>query len=504
MKPRHLLPILAAFLMVSATLSLSGCTSMLETDDRPGLPLIELDSEEIAAIADSTLTVPLGESGAQVAVIVGRPDGRIFYSHNGQSLMQPASVQKLFVAADAMLRHPRDYRFTTSVFGEGTLDKTGVLRGDLVISGNWDPSLSGDKPYSDWPWAVWDSLAREVGKRVNQIQGAIVVEAEAYLPGSWEVGDLEMRYAPRISQLMWNDGLVSRAHQDAGGDWLGAGAFASTWPAPIFWTVDHTVPLGFVGTFVVNSKSSTMAVETAELEDPVVEVEPTMLFQPSPLPRILAADAFRESLSRAGVRGGDSSKVILPDPLDMPMPTPGLRVTHQSAPLDSLLRAMLVYSSNAWAEQIAASVGTYKDGNYRPTWPSVIDSLKLSDGDGIFAADACGMARRNRMRASTVHGLLGAAIERWDQRWLDLLPRANEPGSTLDNRLVGDENRVAAKTGTLSGCSSLAGYILGEGGTPDVTFVVLVNNAPGDPGSAIDAFVAKLADAVEKQRTAEE
>ncbi|GBE29855.1 D-alanyl-D-alanine carboxypeptidase precursor [bacterium BMS3Bbin04] len=179
----------------------------------------------------------------------------------------------------------------------------------------------------------------------------------------------------------------------------------------------------------------------------------------------------------------------------MPIPLPaadGVSIVHYSAPLDSLLIPMMKVSSNAWAEQIAAGTGSYKWGAYLPTWPSVLDSLGLPPDEGMRAADACGMSRRNRMRAETVHHLLVAANATWGERWLNLLPMANEEGSTLEGRFKGLEDRIIAKTGSLSGCRSLAGYILDKHGDPALDFVIFVNHAPSSPTSTIDEYVRNL------------
>ena len=54
----------------------------------------------------------------------------------------PASVEKLFVTAAALLRFGPDAQLQTRVLTEGTIDDRGVLSGDLVLVGGGDPMLS--------------------------------------------------------------------------------------------------------------------------------------------------------------------------------------------------------------------------------------------------------------------------------------------------------------------------------------------------------------------------
>lgn len=482
-------PIAALLILTLAT----GCAFVGGVGERPG----ERGSRAraISAAAD-TLLLPLARDGATVAAVVGRPDGAILYAHEPDRLVMPASVQKLFVAADVIAKLPADYRFTTTVFSTGPLDTAGVLHGDLVLSGGWDPSLSGPRPYSHWPWAAFDSLAARVAVRgVKQIEGALVVEAAAFIPASWEVGDFRYRFAPPIAQLMFNDGLVSRARQTGGFDT--SDPLAATWPDPVFWRHAHDRLRGERAPAVLAPARPVpplaAELEREETEEPLFSGELWSIdWSPSPRPRLLAADAFRQSLRRAGVEGADSSVAIekLPGSLDAPA-AGGIRIVHESAPLDSLLAPMLHVSSNAWAEQIAAAAGSLDRGEYRPTWPDVLDTLAIARRPGLRAADACGMSRHNTLRARTVFELLVAANDRWGERWTALLPHADERGTSLAGRLSGLEDVVLAKTGALSRCASLAGYLV-EQGRPVLAFAVIVNHDGRTPEGEIDAFVRAL------------
>jgi D-alanyl-D-alanine carboxypeptidase/D-alanyl-D-alanine-endopeptidase (penicillin-binding protein 4) len=56
----------------------------------------------------------------------------------------PASVEKLYTTASALMRFGPDATLSTSVAGRGFLDPDGVWRGDLYLRGGGDPTLGRD------------------------------------------------------------------------------------------------------------------------------------------------------------------------------------------------------------------------------------------------------------------------------------------------------------------------------------------------------------------------
>lgn len=80
----------------------------------------------------------------------------------------PASVEKLFVTAAALLRFGPDAQLQTRVVTEGTLDERGVLAGDVVLVGGGDPALTEPG---------LDALAEAVRSAgVERIDGGVVAD----------------------------------------------------------------------------------------------------------------------------------------------------------------------------------------------------------------------------------------------------------------------------------------------------------------------------------------
>jgi D-alanyl-D-alanine carboxypeptidase/D-alanyl-D-alanine-endopeptidase (penicillin-binding protein 4) len=85
--------------------------------------------------------VERGEDPSKHAVFVQAFDGSAtFAEHNADVGFNPASLVKLTTSLVSLSKLGKDYRFQTSIYLDGTVDKSGALRGRLVVSGN-DPTF---------------------------------------------------------------------------------------------------------------------------------------------------------------------------------------------------------------------------------------------------------------------------------------------------------------------------------------------------------------------------
>jgi serine-type D-Ala-D-Ala carboxypeptidase/endopeptidase (penicillin-binding protein 4) len=78
---------------------------------------------------------------ARHALLVQSVDGRVTLAeHNADVTYNPASLVKLSTSLVALRKLGKDFRFETRFYIEGDVDKSGVLRGRLVVAGN-DPTF---------------------------------------------------------------------------------------------------------------------------------------------------------------------------------------------------------------------------------------------------------------------------------------------------------------------------------------------------------------------------
>jgi len=81
------------------------------------------------------------EDPARHGVLIQSADGRqTFAEHNADTPFNPASLVKLATSLVALRRLGKDFRFETRVWVEGEPDKSGALKGRLVVAGG-DPTF---------------------------------------------------------------------------------------------------------------------------------------------------------------------------------------------------------------------------------------------------------------------------------------------------------------------------------------------------------------------------
>ena len=100
----------------------------------------------LAPARDAPLSVrlvrALSHGGRTGAVAVDLATGRVVFAHNAGMALVPASNEKLAVAYAALVALGPSYRIRTELVGEGHREGP-VWRGNLVLKGRGDPTLSG-------------------------------------------------------------------------------------------------------------------------------------------------------------------------------------------------------------------------------------------------------------------------------------------------------------------------------------------------------------------------
>jgi serine-type D-Ala-D-Ala carboxypeptidase/endopeptidase (penicillin-binding protein 4) len=111
--------------------------------------LAVLPAGAASAISTPTLKAKLGREMRHAGVFSGAfvrdLDGQhTLFSSKPDAPRAPASVEKLYTTAAALMRFGPDATLSTSVAGRGFLDPDGVWRGDLYLRGGGDPTLGRD------------------------------------------------------------------------------------------------------------------------------------------------------------------------------------------------------------------------------------------------------------------------------------------------------------------------------------------------------------------------
>jgi D-alanyl-D-alanine carboxypeptidase/D-alanyl-D-alanine-endopeptidase (penicillin-binding protein 4) len=130
------------------------------------------------------------EDPEQHGILIETLDGtRVYASHNPDKTFNPASLMKLATTLAVLRRLGPDYRFETRVYTEGTIDKTGTLRGSVYVAG-------GDPTFGDAGGVV---MAKELKARgVTRVEKELVV-TEGF---SFNNSEKEDDSAKRLSKML--------------------------------------------------------------------------------------------------------------------------------------------------------------------------------------------------------------------------------------------------------------------------------------------------------------
>ena len=291
------------------------------------------------------------------SVLVSSADtGDDLYSLNAAKLMMPGSTMKVVTLAAAAELLGWDHRFETRIVSSAPLDE-GVLRGDLVIVGSGDPSISerGDMP------GTLKAIARRVRDAgIARIEGGVIGDDDLFddngFGDGWTLDNLPYGYAAAVSALEYNEGSVDLVIQ--------AGTTAGD-PVPIQVRPEGS-GLHVDNRLVTVAESGTGALRLRRLPGSSrLVVEGQIPAKAAPFVRTASVDnptgffasAFRAALIAEGIQvNGDAADID--DFLTKPDLTAArVLVSHVSLPLRHIAASMMRVSQNQYAETLLRSIG---------------------------------------------------------------------------------------------------------------------------------------------------
>ena len=436
-------------------------------------------------------------SGEWGAVVVSLTRGDTLFSHRPDQQLLPASTMKLMTTAIALDRFGADYKFSTDVLRDGTLDADGTLHGNIVLRGDGDPALSGRFLRGD-PNAPMETLARFVaGQGVKRVTGDVIGDASGFepqrIPDGWLSRYLQSAYAAPISSLSLNENVVWVAAYPASGRGPARVVLEpSTSAIPLTSTV-RTVPGSSGGKVSVIRTREGQIVARGWIGSRSIPRKYSLVVEdPAPF----TAGAFRNALVAQGIQVDGAVRLA-------PTPSGAVKLTAlPSPPLARLVSVMNRESINHYAELLfrnaargleRGELGSAENGE-KLLLDFLADRVGVQPG-AVVAADGSGLSTLDRMTARAMTQLLGFAHQApWASAFHASLPVAGE-SELLRHRMkyTPAHGNLHAKTGTTNEVISLAGYVTAQDGEV-LAFTIIYNGTDRwNARTAIDAMGATLA-----------
>lgn len=170
-----------------------------------------LSPGSLATRLNAILMSPHLQDGFWGITVYAPMRGRFLYERNEAQLFRTASNMKILTNLLVFDHLGPDYRFETRLGYTGDI-MDGVLKGDLVLVGGGDPSISGRDDHLPLGELLDPliSMIRNAGvKRIDgNLVGLLNFFDDRTIQDSWEWDDVGRNYCVPVSPLMLNDGLT--------------------------------------------------------------------------------------------------------------------------------------------------------------------------------------------------------------------------------------------------------------------------------------------------------
>lgn len=435
---------------------------------------------KLAASKGTTFTV----------LVVDEASGETLFAHAPDTALVPASNMKVLTTAAALARLGPAFQHETRLMGPGPVGPDGVLKGDLVVVGEGDPTISrrfGPEPLlADWAEAVWRA-------GVRRVTGDVVADDRAFddvrLHPDWEESDAERWYGAEVGALSLNDNCI-----DVSVAGSAQGAVVTLEPATAYVAID--LAAGLTDQKKQHVFSILRVGEDKRTLRVTGKIWPRAAAQESSIPirdpGLFFATVLRERLVARGIAVEGGARRARDG--DRPG---GFTFLRRQAPLLPTLTVTNQRSQNFYAECLTKTLGRKATGG-PGTWPAGAEAIAAharaagADADEVKVRDGSGLSRENRLSAAALVAVLRAAGRgSTAAQFRDTFAAPGQEG-TLERRLADLPKgaTLRAKTGTLRGVAALSGWV--TVGERRAVFAA-IGNGGGGGRDAIDEVIRAVA-----------
>lgn len=413
---------------------------------------------------------------ANVGIIVqSMKTNKILYKKNPDHLYTPASVLKLFIAAAALYYLKPTYQFKTSILTTGKV-------ANHTLSGNIYVKFSGDPELKRKDLTTLLHKLKHLG--IKSIKGRVYIDNSDYnrvpYPPGWIWDDLSYSYAAPLNAIIINRNkfllrfipakkmgrrpqLQSKLPPKVArftNNMVTTKTYRKACPITIYSSANNHYTVGGCLDKRWGRQARKLAVRNVET-------------YAKALIKMNLREAQIQFKGAIQIRKAPKKVHVL--------------ARHISPPLSKIVREMLKKSDNLTTNTLLKKMGEVYY-HTRGTWQNGLYALKkiLAKPTGIdfkhnLIADGAGLSRYNLVTPRQLLKLLRFAYRHSliKKAFLAALPIAGRDG-TLEDRMIseGKSGRIHAKTGSMTGVTSLAGYVITKHNGM-LSFVIMINGFVG-------------------------
>lgn len=411
--------------------------------------------------------------------------GKLIFEQNADTLMLPASTQKLLTAVTASYLLGPDFSFQTQLKAASPIVH-GHLQGDLFIEFNGDPTLSSDE--------IRSLLLQLKQHGVEHVDGAVYLvgnNSSQTQANGWVWDDLGICYAAPVSDFVINQNCIKAQLKPKLASKQSRVVYPNYLPAVITTsaTFDKTRDKTFCHLDLKRLPENHYHISGCYADNKTLPLSIAVSD-----PGLYAQKTLSSLLNHSQISVAKGVYVIERSPADL-----FLIAEHRSQKLTALLKTMLEDSDNLIADSLFKQLGQHfyqRHGNFNNGAQAMASALTDLGVDIKHAqiADGSGLSRYNLITANQLAQVLTLIHTETKFKYLrELLPISGKSGTLRYKSLYTQTplaGAVAAKTGSMQGVDNLAGFIHTER-FADTLFVILENGlSPNEKEQQLAPFNA--------------
>ncbi len=452
-----------------------------DTVEKRLTPMQELRND-LQSLANST-----DFSNAFIGIsVISLETGRVLFSKNDTKNFIPASNLKLITTASGLRYLGSDYRFSTRLYLDGKISKSGVLEGDLYIVGRGDPTFSTE--FNKNPFGILEQFIHTLDSLgVKSIRGNIIGDDNFFddknYGNGWACDDIIYPYSAQIDALSINDNKIDV--NISCGDTIGSIANLKLIPDIQYVDLINNV-------ITVNTNDLTDITFNKLPNSDQIEIDGTISYDSTHSnfetisiaidnPTIYFLKIFLNELKIHNIKHRGALLDIDDIAIKPDYTNYKLLLNHHSEPLADIIKIINQKSHNLAAEMLLKTIGKEILSEGESDKGIELEEKFLSKNgispDKISIVDGSGLSRQNLISPKYFVTLLSKIYHSALRKpFMNSLAVPGKDG-TLERRLTYSlaQSKVKAKTGSMNNVSALTGYVRTRDNEPLSFSIMMVN-----------------------------